>query len=108
MGRGVDSLGREEESLGSISLMKAWNMGTQRWLKMTFYERNEAKLGKSKAALFTFILSSFWHGFYPSYYLAFFMFHVTGEVQKVFHKNQELLLGPENSLRRKISEKALA
>ena len=87
---------------------QVWNMGTQRWLKMTFYERNEAKLGKSKAALYTFILSSFWHGFYPSYYLAFFMFHITSEVQKIFHKNQDLLLGPQDSLRRSLTEKALA
>ena len=87
---------------------QVWNMGTQRWLKMTFYERMEARLGKSRAALYTFILSSFWHGFYPSYYLAFFMFHVTSEVQRVLHKNQEFLLGAPDSLRRTVTEKALA
>lgn len=84
-----------------------WNMGTQKWLKSIFYERFEQQLGKSTAALATFAFSAFWHGFYPSYYVAFFYVHMCGEIQKMVYKNQDVVLGPFGTVRRPYVEKAL-
>ena len=52
--------------------LKVWNMSTQRWLQSTVYDRTIAEIGSSKAAMLVFLLSSFWHGFYPAWYLVFF------------------------------------
>ena len=43
----------------------AWNKRTQRWLQMCIYERSHFN------QLYVFLVSAFWHGFYPSYYLCF-------------------------------------
>ncbi|XP_008201126.1 lysophospholipid acyltransferase 6 [Tribolium castaneum] len=44
----------------------AWNLGTNRWLRMIVYER----VSKYSMVL-TYSLSALWHGFYPGYYLTF-------------------------------------
>ncbi|XP_068233756.1 lysophospholipid acyltransferase 6-like [Palaemon carinicauda] len=46
--------------------LEAWNSGTMKWLRFMVYER--APVQKT---LFTYMLSSLWHGFYPGYYLTF-------------------------------------
>lgn len=51
------------------------------------------------------MVSSFWHGFYPSYYFGFFIFHICIEVQKIIYKNQEAILG--KGKRKEIIEKIL-
>ena len=43
-----------------------WNIQTQLWLKRIGYDR--LPTGKT---LGVFVLSAFWHGFYPGYYLTF-------------------------------------
>ncbi|CAF0827506.1 unnamed protein product [Didymodactylos carnosus] len=43
-----------------------WNMQTALWLRRICYDR--LKKGRT---LFVFILSAFWHGFYPGYYFTF-------------------------------------
>jgi lysophospholipid acyltransferase 1/2 len=43
-----------------------WNVQTQLWLRRIAYDRLPA--GKT---LGVFVLSAFWHGFYPGYYLTF-------------------------------------
>ncbi|XP_054266033.1 lysophospholipid acyltransferase 6-like [Macrosteles quadrilineatus] len=43
-----------------------WNKGTNVWLRMIVYDRC-----KNYRTLLTYALSSFWHGFYPGYYLTF-------------------------------------
>uniref|UniRef100_A0A1B0CWJ1 Uncharacterized protein n=2 Tax=Lutzomyia longipalpis TaxID=7200 RepID=A0A1B0CWJ1_LUTLO len=47
--------------------INCWNMGTNRWLRMTVYERVPKKYG----TMLTFALSALWHGFYPGYYVTF-------------------------------------
>ncbi|KAK7070259.1 Lysophospholipid acyltransferase 1 [Halocaridina rubra] len=46
--------------------LEAWNCGTMKWLRFMVYER--AIMQKT---LFTYMLSSIWHGFYPGYYVTF-------------------------------------
>ena len=53
------------------------------------------------------MFSSFWHGFYLSYYIAFFMFHMCIEIQKVIYKNQDLLLPPAGTPKRKYVDLAI-
>lgn len=48
------------------SFFDYWNMQTQLWLRRIAYDR--LSTGKT---LGVFVLSAFWHGFYPSYYLTF-------------------------------------
>lgn len=46
--------------------LEGWNCGTMKWLRFMVYER--ACMQKT---LFTYMLSSIWHGFYPGYYVTF-------------------------------------
>lgn len=43
-----------------------WNISSALWLRRTVYERCS-----SHRTLAVFIMSSFWHGFYPGYYMTF-------------------------------------
>jgi len=43
-----------------------WNISTALWLRRTVYER-----WSRHRTLAVFIMSSFWHGFYPGYYMMF-------------------------------------
>jgi hypothetical protein len=89
-------------------------LGVQKWLQATFYDRYKDELGKSvsstsKCSLYlfkvpnnrivTFMLSAFWHGFYPSYYLLFVMYHFGMEVQRLMFKNQLLIKGRTGTFR---------
>jgi len=65
-----------------------WNMSIQRWLKTCFYlpGLDILKLSPARAGLLTMIISAFWHGFYPTYYLAFFAFHYMIQTEKQIYK----------------------
>jgi lysophospholipid acyltransferase 1/2 len=45
-----------------------WHIQTSQWLRVIAFER--LPTGKT---LGVFVLSAFWHGFYPGYYITFFM-----------------------------------
>ncbi|XP_060574529.1 lysophospholipid acyltransferase 2-like isoform X2 [Ruditapes philippinarum] len=45
----------------------SWNVTTAHWLRYSVYERCPASI----ATWAVFIISAFWHGFYPGYYMAF-------------------------------------
>nr|XP_053627289.1 lysophospholipid acyltransferase 6-like [Cherax quadricarinatus] len=55
-----------ETGLSLRETIEAWNSGTMKWLRFMVYER--ATVQKT---LFTYMLSSVWHGFYPGYYITF-------------------------------------
>ncbi|CBK22438.2 uncharacterized protein [Blastocystis hominis] len=57
----------------------AWNKRTQRWLQMCIYERSHFN------QLYVFLVSAFWHGFYPSYYLCFLTGSGLQAVNKIAH-----------------------
>ncbi|XP_063851703.1 lysophospholipid acyltransferase 6-like [Scylla paramamosain] len=61
----VDVVG-VESALSLRDTLEAWNSGTMKWLRFMVYER--ATVQKT---LFTYMLSSMWHGFYPGYYITF-------------------------------------
>ncbi|XP_063611150.1 lysophospholipid acyltransferase 6-like [Penaeus indicus] len=61
----VDILG-VEFGLSLRDTLEAWNSGTMKWLRFMVYER-----APTQKTLFTYMLSSIWHGFYPGYYITF-------------------------------------
>lgn len=65
-----------------------WNISIATWLRYCFYEPSIQYFGVSKenASLFTIMLSGFWHGFYPVYYIAFFCMYVITQTERIFYK----------------------
>ena len=55
-----------------------WNRPIHIWLKYNVYTRLLNPLNKNivLASFITYIFSSIWHGFYPSYYLNFFLIYL--------------------------------
>ena len=47
------------------SMVHYWNCRIQKWLQMCIYERTNFN------QVYVYIVSAFWHGFYPAYYCAF-------------------------------------
>lgn len=45
----------------------SWNILTTHWLRHSVYERVSPAIG----TWVVFMVSAFWHGFYPGYYIAF-------------------------------------
>jgi lysophospholipid acyltransferase len=66
-------------------LCSNWNIQTALWLRRSIYvrispeyrptmtpeEKKQAKTAQGTATLLTFVVSAFWHGFYPGYYGTF-------------------------------------
>ncbi|KAJ1921890.1 Lysophospholipid acyltransferase [Mycoemilia scoparia] len=67
----------------------SWNIGTNTWLRNYIYLRLLPKQGKSssRAALVTFIASAFWHGFYPGYYMTFFIGAMGSNAGRLLRRN---------------------
>eukprot|EP01016_Furgasonia_blochmanni_P011871 TRINITY_DN1555_c0_g1_i13.p1 TRINITY_DN1555_c0_g1~~TRINITY_DN1555_c0_g1_i13.p1 ORF type:complete len:334 (-),score=32.79 TRINITY_DN1555_c0_g1_i13:792-1793(-) len=67
---------------------ECWNRSIHLWLKHNVYERliKNAKVKGSMASNATFIISAFWHGFYPAYYLVFLYFALSNQLSKHFFK----------------------
>lgn len=55
--------------------ISAWNVCTNQWLNVYVYRRIQNYYGKerssARATITTNLISAFWHGFYPGYYLMF-------------------------------------
>eukprot|EP01125_Pyxidicula_operculata_P021150 TRINITY_DN8047_c0_g1_i1.p1 TRINITY_DN8047_c0_g1~~TRINITY_DN8047_c0_g1_i1.p1 ORF type:complete len:491 (-),score=112.46 TRINITY_DN8047_c0_g1_i1:16-1488(-) len=65
------------ETAGSVREVSTyWNRSVGDWLKNYFYLRTAGKSGKPPgwALYVTNLLSAFWHGFYPGYYISFFYY----------------------------------
>lgn len=67
-------------------------MGAELWLRRCIYERSPFK-NKAVGQLFTFMVSSFWHGFYGGYYLSFFFWFTQTHLQHMIFKISK---DPEN------------
>lgn len=55
-------------------LLSGWNANTAEWMRYSVYNRIYSKGSKRSitvATVVTFLLSAFWHGYYPGYYLTF-------------------------------------
>ncbi|KAG9307022.1 hypothetical protein G9A89_003073 [Geosiphon pyriformis] len=66
------------------TLLEAWNINTNKWLKNHVYLRitPPGKRGAFFATFATFTTSALWHGFYPGYYLTF----ISGAFVQSTHK----------------------
>lgn len=66
----------------------SWNMSIQKWLKNCFYLPSISILNLSphRASQLTFVVSAFWHGFYPTYYISFFAWNFVSETEKLVFK----------------------
>ena len=71
-----------EINLNVRTRIQYWNRSVHIWLKYHVYmrfvnlEHKPFKNNKSLASLITFMISACWHGFYPVYYLFFFLFYL--------------------------------
>ncbi|KAL4446431.1 hypothetical protein ABPG74_001172 [Tetrahymena malaccensis] len=92
-----DQIVAVEESLELSHEVKVivdkWNKTIQVWLKryvyFRLYSEEEIKKSKTKASYAqyaTILISAFWHGFYPGYYLAFLQWAVYISVSKFMWK----------------------
>lgn len=68
-----------------------WNISVSLWLRRYVFNRlagrGSSRLLKSSAQHLTMIVSAFWHGFYPSYYVTFFGFSLLTEVSKMAYQS---------------------
>lgn len=69
------------------TMIDSWNHMTAVWLKHYVYERCPKKYGPT---LVTFMVSAFWHGFYPNYYWFFFNAFLITECSRIIFKNRHL------------------
>ena len=70
-----------EFGMNPTEKMRYWNNSIHNWLKYNVYVRvlgskTIFRNNKVIAAFCTYILSAIWHGFYPSYYVSFFMIYL--------------------------------
>jgi len=72
--------------------LEAWNSSIQMWFRRYVFFRvcpwDEIKSNPKQAAFasnMTFMVSAFWHGFYPMYYLVFFEFFLVQQVSKAVY-----------------------
>lgn len=75
-------MGQVEAGLSLKHVIDSWNISTTRWLRETFYDR----LPRSCRTPLVFIISAFWHGFYPGYYQMFLTFALFTTVSRMWHR----------------------
>lgn len=78
--------------------LEAWNTPSQLWLRNDVYLRivseEEARKNPSKATFasnITFMVSAFWHGFYPNYYVAFFFMFLFQQIWRILYRARDRL-----------------
>lgn len=79
-----------ELGLSPQIMMQHWNHMIHLWLKHYVYNRTLVK-GKKPTAMnniIVFIMSAFWHGFYPFYYVMFFFCALVGEISKDMYRSR--------------------
>lgn len=82
---GIDILG-VEFSVFAPALAENWNHGGHLWLKRYVFFRTNRILNPELALYLTFVVSAFWHGYYPMYLLAFLFYAITIEAHKELYK----------------------
>jgi len=77
-----------ETSTSPLDMLRYWNHMVHLWLKYYIYGRlvEPGKRPKQWHNMATFVVSAFWHGFYPFYYLMFFIAALLSEVAKDIYK----------------------
>lgn len=69
------------------TMIDSWNHQTAVWLKHYVYEWCPKKYGPT---FVTFMVSAFWHGFYPNYYWFFFNAFLLTESSRIIFKNKHI------------------
>jgi len=90
-----------ETALSPIDMLRYWNHQVHLWLKFYIMARI-VKPGKRPGAfesIVTFLVSAFWHGFYPFYYVMFFFAGILVEVNKDVFKARALFSFIPSALR---------
>lgn len=70
-----------------------WNRTVHLWLKYNVFMRllnvnsKTFKNNKGMASLITFMISAFWHGFYPVYYLFFALFYIIEQTSGILDED---------------------
>ena len=90
----IDSCGitEVETHINPKVKMQYWNRSCHFWLKYNVclriinIESPVFKNNMNLASLITFIISAFWHGFYPSYYLSFAHFYFVEQTCEILDK----------------------
>ncbi|KAJ1665410.1 Lysophospholipid acyltransferase [Coemansia sp. RSA 1813] len=81
-------------------LIDGWNIGTNTWLRHHVYLRIlqlRPKRGAAAATVITFLVSAWWHGFYPGYYLTFVLGAIASNAARTLRRslNPLVALGPD-------------
>jgi len=74
-----------------------WNRNIHFWLKYYVHLRLIDSVGKTKASLITFIVSAFWHGFYPTYYIFFISIFILDSIADTLERKVEFYSYIEHS-----------
>ena len=72
------------------SRVEHWNFSISKWLRLCFYEPliSEFKFSKSSASFVSFMLSAFWHGVAPNYYLGFLLLFLISAYEKTLYRKR--------------------
>ena len=81
----IDPLGVECSVFATVET-ECWNHNANMWLKRYVYFRINRVIPKDIAIYVTYMVSAFWHGFYPMYFLVFFLYAVIAENYKDIYK----------------------
>ncbi|KAJ2781046.1 Lysophospholipid acyltransferase [Coemansia javaensis] len=82
------------------TMVDSWNIGTNTWLRHHVYLRvipqpvSGARASSTPATLLTFLVSAWWHGFYPGYYLTFVLGALAASAARVLRRNLRPLVAP--------------
>ncbi|KAJ2453690.1 Lysophospholipid acyltransferase [Coemansia sp. RSA 2336] len=84
--RGVEAGSSLRQLIGS------WNIGTNTWLRHHVYLRiaqqpEGSRKASTRATILTFLVSAWWHGFYPGYYLTFVMAALSANAARILRRN---------------------
>ncbi|KAJ2063644.1 Lysophospholipid acyltransferase [Coemansia sp. S146] len=93
-------------------LIDGWNIGTNTWLRHHVYLRIMANTQSTKhvpqssstaATVMTFLVSAWWHGFYPGYYLTFVIAALVSSAARTLRRNLNPLVAQTNSPNAKLA-----
>lgn len=66
----------------AVWVAEGWNHNGHMWLKRYIYFRINRLINRDAALYLTYVISAFWHGFYPMYFVAFILYAIFTEAHK--------------------------
>ena len=77
-----------ETAASTMEMLRGWNYQVHLWLKFYVQARlvGPDQRAGTRESMATFMVSAFWHGFYPFYHVMFFFAAVLAEVTKDVYK----------------------